>query len=110
MTTLTDELVDKALREGLRVFRAEHGKGSFGIISTQDGSKIMAFGRDIHNIGLYLCTCYKPSAKYGDGVIIKKDITMPSTLDLRSILGNITKSETLQEHLDRFEMCNYVEQ
>ena len=82
MTTLTDELVDKALYEGLRVFRAEHGKGSFGIISTQDGSKIMAFGRDIHNIGLYLCTCYKPSARYGDVVIIKKDIVMPSTLNL----------------------------
>ena len=115
MRALTHELIAKAKHNGLRVFISQADE--YGLISSKDGKQLLSFGYDIHQIGMYIATCYKNKYGYneGSGRVIASEINDLSKLDLKALMINHCKEttrtipETLEEHLDTYAASYYKE-
>ena len=115
MKTLTMQLAHKAQEDGNRVFIAEDGKGDYGIITDQMGTKVVSFWPAPFG-GMNFATCHKAkdSKNAGQGILIAEDrynmdkINTTAYLN-RNIATEYIRPKTLAEHLKFYESSRYKE-
>ena len=115
MKTLTMQIARKAQADGNRVFIADDGKGDYGLITTQSGSKCVTFWPAPFG-GMNFATCHKcsPGVNMGGGILIAEDrydmdsINTTVFLD-RNVCTDNHRPETLSEHLKNYASSHYKE-
>lgn len=107
-------LVEKAHKQGLRIFVSE--LGSYGFITNSLGTQVIAFGIDWMLGTVYFSTRHKPSSRYGTGFRISEHANIDN-VNLKDIMNTGARIEeraglqmvTCAEHLKSYECCQYKE-
>jgi len=110
-----DELVKVAKKQGLRVFRANNGTGTWGLVTNKDGSKCISFGAASFG-GLYIDTCHvsKPGFKEGSGIRLWDEKFSFNDIDFKVLLNtqhetSTRRPATLTDELTNYESSKYKE-
>lgn len=106
MKTIIMQLVRKAQSDGNRVFVANNGTGDYGLITNQDGTKVITFWPSDFDCGMSFATDYvaKNPTRFGQGEVIAQNRYEMDKINTTEYLNRNVwtpdhRPKTLEEHL-----------